>query len=318
MRAPGSIPAGRRPLYRTSGRSPAVSISGVRTPSLRGHGLSPQSLVARARRRLQPREVSRERLLEYRRGLALRPPAPLPSEPPRTLALVVPCYGHAAYLPAAIESVLAQTRLPDEIVFIDDCSPDATGRILAALESSPPPAASGRLRILANDRNIGQSESLNRAIAATATDAVMVLNDDDYLMHDAVERMLALFRDYPGVALIGANHVRIAGSQALSDAAKLADAYPGVGDPLKVSTPRVAARFRLAGDLPMTHSGMCFLRPAWSGVGGYLADAAERLVPSSDRDFQMRINLAWPVGVARRACLSFWRSDSSVDAGRFT
>lgn len=41
-----------------------------------------------------------------------------------TLAVVLPNYNHAQYLPEAIESILAQTRLPDEFLILDDASTD--------------------------------------------------------------------------------------------------------------------------------------------------------------------------------------------------
>jgi hypothetical protein len=66
----------------------------------------------------------------------------------------------------------------------------------------------------------------------------------------------------------------------------------------------------------MTHSGSCFLKSAWAVVGGYRPDKSERIVPYSDRDFQLRVNAVWPVAVAYETPFSFWRNDSSLDSGR--
>jgi hypothetical protein len=65
----------------------------------------------------------------------------------------------------------------------------------------------------------------------------------------------------------------------------------------------------------MTHSGSCFFKVAWEAVGGYQAVKAKRVVPFSDRDFQLRINAVWPVAVAYETPLTLWREGSSVDAG---
>ena len=46
------------------------------------------------------------------------------------VAVVVPHYRQAQYLKACLDSLLAQTRLPDEIVVCDDASTDATGDIV--------------------------------------------------------------------------------------------------------------------------------------------------------------------------------------------
>jgi hypothetical protein len=74
-------------------------------------------------------------------------------------------------------------------------------------------------------------------------------------------------------------------------------------------------RYRKYNDLNMAHSGSCFYKAAWEGVGGYLADKAERVVPFSDRDFQMRVNTVWPVAVAYETPFTLGRLGSSVDAG---
>jgi glycosyltransferase involved in cell wall biosynthesis len=244
-----------------------------------------------------------------------RPIVTMASLKAESIAVVVPCYGHAAFVPRMLESLAAQTRPPDELVFIDDGSPDGTAAVIGAFvareECSVRPAL-----VLRNERNLGQSASLNLAIAATSSDLVMVLNDDDYLMHDAIEAALELFRAFPEAALVGANHVRFAGDRALADAEKLSSLHTDPGVPPQVHLPRDAAGYRYADDLAMTHSGMCFRRAAWELVGGYRVDPRERVVVFSDRDFQMRVNAVWPVVTALGTSFAFWRTDSSVDGRR--
>jgi hypothetical protein len=73
--------------------------------------------------------------------------------------------------------------------------------------------------------------------------------------------------------------------------------------------------YRSANDLNMTHSGCTFLKTAWERVGGYLTDKAARVVPFSDRDFQIRMNALYTVAVSYEVPFAFWRTDSSVDRG---
>jgi glycosyltransferase involved in cell wall biosynthesis len=245
-----------------------------------------------------------------------RPRPDLPREAPGSLTVVVPCFGHAAYLPDLLESIVAQTRQPDEVIFVDDDSPDATKEILTAFVASQRKPDGGRFVLLSNDRNMGQAASLNRAISAAASEAIMILNDDDYLMHDAVESMLALFGQNPGVAMIGAHSIHFAGPDALAAAPKRSTAYGPPGLPLVIHRPEGVPGYRHYNDLNMTHSGSCFWKAAWDAVGGYRVVKTERVVPFSDRDFQLRVNALWPVAVAYETPLSFWRTDASVDAGR--
>jgi glycosyltransferase involved in cell wall biosynthesis len=242
-----------------------------------------------------------------------RPRVSLPLEAPESIALVVPCFKHAAYLPEMLESVVSQTRPPEEVIFVDDCSPDATGEILRTFIGGHSWPAGRRCELLVNDRNMGQAASLNRGISAASSDLIMILNDDDYLMHDAVESMLGFFHRNREVALIGAAHVGFAGRDALAAASKTSTAYSAPGSAFVVHRPEEVLGYRYVDQLDMTHSGLCFLRTAWEAVGGYRTDSKKRVTPYSDRDLQLRVAAIWPVAVAGNRPLSFWRNDSSVD-----
>ena len=244
-----------------------------------------------------------------------RPRVELPLEAPHTLAVVVPCFNHAAYLPDLLESIAAQTRRPDEVIFVDDASPDATNEIVTAFVAAHQESDDRRFVVLVNDRNMGQAASLNRGISAASSELIMIANDDDYLMHDAVESMLALFGENRNVALIGAHSIHIVGHEMLAAAPKRSAAYGPPGRPLTVHRPEEVRRYRKYNDLNMTHSGSCFFKTAWEAVGGYQVAKEQRVVPFSDRDFQLRINAVWPVAVAYETPFSFWRRDASVDGG---
>jgi glycosyltransferase involved in cell wall biosynthesis len=266
---------------------------------------------ARLRRRLKLSDISQSRMRRYVAAMKRRPPVSLQGSAPRTVAVVVPCFRHAAFLPQTIESIVAQTRRPDEVIFVDDRSPDATGEILRSfLADNPWPV--GKVQVLTNARNIGQAASLNRAIGAASSELIVVLNDDDYLMHDAVAVLLAIFARHPEVALIGSTNVSFAGNEALASSPKLSRDHVAADLPLHVQQPEEVPGYRHPNDLNMTHTGSCYYRLVWEAVGGYW-EQKRRVVPFSDRDFQLRVNAIYPVGVLDAVPLSFWRNDSSVD-----
>src|SRR6266545_2753154 len=67
------------------------------------------------------------------------------------VTVVVPTYNGRAYLPEAIQSVWAQTRLPDELIVVDDASSDRTADVAEELlQASPVPA-----RVIRLPRNSG-------------------------------------------------------------------------------------------------------------------------------------------------------------------
>jgi hypothetical protein len=147
----------------------------------------------------------------------------------------------------------------------------------------------------------------------------MILNDDDYLMHDAVEGMLTLFSAHPEVALIGGSSIHFESDGELSALPKLRAEYaPGEVDAIEIRLPSDVRRYRRFIDLNMTHSGSCFTKSAWHAAGRYYTDKRTRLVPFSDRDFQLRVNALFPVAISPDAPFSFWRRGSSVDHGRNT
>lgn len=265
--------------------------------------------------RLLRAEVSQPKLRRFLQEMEGRSHAGIPHEPPYSVALVVPCFRHAEYLPATLESIDAQTRRPDEVIFVDDASPDATGEILEAFLERRQRLSGCHFEFLVNERNLGQAASLNNAIAAASSDLIMIVNDDDYLMHDAVETALAVFDRHRDVALLGGFCVAFSGDDELRAAPKLTSAYGAAGPRLVIKRPEDVPRYRNYNDLNMIHSGSCFFRVSWGAVGGYYVDKAKRVVPFSDRDFQLRVNSVWSVAVAAETPFALWRSDSSVDEG---
>jgi glycosyltransferase involved in cell wall biosynthesis len=284
----------------------------VRLEFLRNRGLSPASLIARAQGKGRL-GFSQRRLKQFAREMQRVSTAGLPPEPPESIALVVPCFKHAAYLPEMLDSVVSQTRAPDEVIFVDDCSPDATGDTLKSFIAKHSGPGGVRWQVLVNDRNAGQAASLNRGIEAASTDLIMILNDDDYLMHDAVDSQLGLFRQHRDVALIGAEHVGFAGRDALAAAPKLSSAHATPEPTLVLHRPDEVLAFRYVDQLDMTHSGLCFRKSAWERVGGYQVDKKKRVTRFSDRDFQLRVAALWPIAIVRNKPFAFWRKDSSVD-----
>lgn len=153
----------------------------------------------------------------------------------------------------------------------------------------------------------------------TSADIIVVLNDDDYLMHDALEWIDRVFHQHPEAGLVGAKAVGVR-SQVYLDNLKKTVAGPLISDELVtvVSPPEAARRFQHARQLVMGHSASAFRREAWEAADGYFPNRNKRIVIYSDRDFQLRVNCLYPVVIVENAAFAFWRSGSSVDGGLFT
>lgn len=106
-----------------------------------------------------------------------------------SIAAIIPAYNAEKYLGEAIGSALDQTRKAHEVIVVDDASSEATGRIAAAY---------GRqVRLLVNEKNLGQGASRNRAINASSSDYIALLDADDKWMPSHLERVAGLLDRFP-------------------------------------------------------------------------------------------------------------------------
>jgi glycosyltransferase involved in cell wall biosynthesis len=259
--------------------------------------------------------VNNRRLQAFCAGL--RPFSRTPGDQ-RRYAVAVPCHNHAEFLPSAFQSVEAQSLVPSEVILVDDHSTDSTWRVINDLvATSQLPHES--IRISRNSLNLGQCATINSAVDQAESNVIVVLNDDDYLMHDALEWIDFVFEHNPSVGLVGAKAVRVGSQLRLDNLKKTVTASLISSDlTIRTSDPTEARRYTSARQLDMCHSASAFFKDVWEAVGGYYPEMDRRVVMFSDRDFQLRVNCLCPVAVVEDAAFAFWRVGSSVDAGLLT
>lgn len=112
---------------------------------------------------------------------------------PSTVAVIVACYNYRNFVAEAIESVLAQTMAPDEILVIDDCSTDGSDEVIARYAD--------RVRSVRNPENMGIVGNFNKAVGLTDSDYVLFLGADNRMRSDCVERYKAALDKSPKVAV---------------------------------------------------------------------------------------------------------------------
>ncbi|HET9651874.1 MAG TPA: glycosyltransferase, partial [Usitatibacter sp.] len=93
-----------------------------------------------------------------------------------SISLCVPMFRSAAFLPDLVRRLSGLDPRPDEIVFLDDASPDDSGKLLRELAD----AASPRLdcRLIAHETNAGIAASYNRLVHEAASEWVHILDAD--------------------------------------------------------------------------------------------------------------------------------------------
>jgi glycosyltransferase involved in cell wall biosynthesis len=108
------------------------------------------------------------------------------------VSVVMAAKDYARFLPAAVESVVAQTVADWELLVIDDGSTDATPAAVRPYLADP------RVKYVRSDR-LGQSRAKNLGIGLSRGRFVAFLDADDAWRPTKLEKQLALFRDEVGV-----------------------------------------------------------------------------------------------------------------------
>jgi len=245
-------------------------------------------------------------LRRFRARLGIRA-ARRPPHYEQATEIIIPCYNHATYLEEAFESIVAQTwrEYPIAVTLCNDNSSDATPALIRGLKENAPDRL--RVRTLHNEINLRQWGSLNRAIRSSQSELIIVLNDDDLLVPDALEKIFFAFKNHPELAMVGGSSIWFSATERPAHVQR-----PAAELPLTVYVPEGTASYKELNDLNMTHSSCSFFRFAWEGVGGY-SPRGKRVHSraAEDRDFQMRVNSLFPVGVFTDYPLAYWRTDSS-------
>jgi glycosyltransferase involved in cell wall biosynthesis len=120
------------------------------------------------------------------------------------VSVVTPFYNTAAYLRECIESVLAQTFRDFEFLLVNNCSTDGSDRIAQEYADRDP-----RIRVLHNAEFVGQVENYNGAVARISPHSryVKIVQADDWIFPECLERMVALAEAHPSVVLVGSYYL---------------------------------------------------------------------------------------------------------------
>ena len=101
------------------------------------------------------------------------------------MSVVIPTYNRADLVCEAVASALAQDWDPLEVIVVDDASSDDTVERLQALSEDD-----SRLRLIARERNGGESAARNQGILAATQDYVALLDSDNSFMPQKLSRQM--------------------------------------------------------------------------------------------------------------------------------
>ena len=112
------------------------------------------------------------------------------------MSFIVLSYNYRDYIGTTIRSILGQTVQDFEVVVVDDCSTDDSRAVVEAF-------CDPRIRLLANDRNLGGAGSYNVAVQAARGEWLVNLDADDWIAPQKCAVQVAATVADPAIDIIG-------------------------------------------------------------------------------------------------------------------
>jgi len=114
-----------------------------------------------------------------------------------SVSVIIPAYNSASTIIRALQSVIAQTLAPLEIIVVDDASTDTTRDLVTSFASS----SSIPVRVLSQTTNSGPSAARNAGWEAATGDFIAFLDADDQWHPHKIELQFPVMQSQPKVTM---------------------------------------------------------------------------------------------------------------------
>ena len=118
-----------------------------------------------------------------------------------TISVYITSYNQKDYLIEAIDSVLAQTLRPDQLIIVDDCSSDGSLDVIRGYAAQYPDL----ITPIFHAQNAGVAQTRIDALNAVTSEYATYVDGDDRLLPEKLEREMAALRANPTARIAFAN-----------------------------------------------------------------------------------------------------------------
>jgi glycosyltransferase involved in cell wall biosynthesis len=199
------------------------------------------------------------------------------------ISAVIPTYNYGRYIAEAVESALAQTMAPREVIVVDDGSTDDTEAVVRKFGD--------KVRYIRQE-NAGVCAARNRGVAESTGEYIAFLDADDIWDPTKLEKQLAVFESDPEIGLVHCGMLEFDGETGETIALHLEGQKGWVADELLLwERPAIVG----PGGTIMVRRGV------FEEVGGF----DEQMKVSEDWDFCYRVARRYKVGFVAEPMVNY-------------
>lgn len=122
------------------------------------------------------------------------------------VSIMIAVYNEEAFITQCVDSVIHQTYPKCEIIIVNDCSTDNSGRILEKYANRP------HIRVFNLPENVGKKRALAHAMLHANGSIFVFTDSDSVIAANAVERIVDIFKTHPTIGAIS-GHTRAQNSK---------------------------------------------------------------------------------------------------------
>ena len=112
------------------------------------------------------------------------------------VTVLMPVYNGAYYIINSMDSILNQSFRDFELLIIDDGSTDRTINQIQSYNDS-------RIRLILNNKNIGQSKTLNKGLSLARGEYIAIMDQDDISIFDRLKKQLKFMEENSEIDVCG-------------------------------------------------------------------------------------------------------------------